>query len=138
MRKKPKKEVMPWRQGVLSHHQRGSMKRGDATKVTWEVRQEVNRRSMELRGTDIPCCEKCGTTKNLTKAHIVNASQGGLGYDPANIMNLCGTHGLTDTCHHKSDNSYTGRQWKKQYGAMLRLYYSEGNGKNYWSYKEEA
>lgn len=138
MRKKPKKKPAPWRVGILDHHQRGVPKSGDYTKVTSGVRKEVNRRSQELRDSTIPVCEHCGTTKGLTKAHIVNASQGGPGGDPSNIMNLCGTHGLIGTCHHWADSTLPGRKWKKQYGAMLRLYYSEGNGKNYWSYKEEA
>jgi hypothetical protein len=137
MRKKPKKEVMPWRQGLLSHHQRGSMKQGDYTKVTDRVREEVNRRSQELLDTDIPVCERCGSPRELCKSHIQEASHRGAGFDPANIINLCGTHG-TKGCHEWSDQTFAGRQWKKQYGAMLRLYYAEGNGKNYWSYKEEA
>lgn len=109
-------------------------KRGDITKVTPQVRQEVNRRSMELLDVDIAVCERCGTSKNLTKAHIINASQGGAGGDPANIMNLCGTHGMAGTCHNWADNDRDGRLWKKQYGAMLKLYYSEGNGKYFWKY----
>ena len=107
-------------------------RRGDHTKVTANVRTEVNRRSMELSGCDIPVCERCGTTKNLTKAHIINASQGGAGGDPANIMNLCGTHGWEGTCHDHCDNTQDGHKFKKQYGAMLKLYYSEGNGKAHW------
>ena len=109
-------------------------KRGDITKVTPQVRAEVNRRSMELLDVDIPVCERCGTSKNLTKAHGIDASQGGSGRDPANIMNLCGTHGMAGTCHNWADNTREGRLWKKQYGAMLKLYYSEGNGKYFWMY----
>jgi hypothetical protein len=138
VKKKPKKKVAPWREGILDHHKRHNRLRGAITKVTGEVRAEVNRRSMELMGTDIAVCERCGTSKNLSKGHIVEAAHMGPGYDPANIMNLCGTHGFKGTCHDWADNEFAGRQWKKQYGAMLRLYYSEGNGKNYWSYKEEA
>lgn len=138
MQKKKKKEPAPWRVGILDHHKRHNRLRGAITKVTDVVRVEVNRRSMEITGTDIPVCERCGTSRNLTKAHIIAAAQLGPGYDPANIMNLCGTHGCEGTCHDYCDNTYAGRIWKKQYGAMLKLYYAEGNGKNYWSYKEEA
>ncbi|MNN38903.1 hypothetical protein D3C81_1529220 [compost metagenome] len=138
MRKKQKKPVMPWRDGILDHHKREKRLRGSITRVTPNVRSEVNRRSMELLGADIPVCERCGSPHNLSKAHIKEASHLGPGYDPANIMNLCGTHGMKGTCHDWADNTMEGRAYKKQYGAMLRLYYSEGNGKNYWSYKEEA
>lgn len=109
-------------------------KRGDLTKVTPQVRSEVNRRSMELLDVDVPVCERCGSMKNLSKAHILEASHLGPGNIPWNIMNLCGTHGWKDTCHDWADNTREGRAWKRQYGAMLRLYYSEGNGKHYWNY----
>lgn len=109
-------------------------KRGDVTKVTPQVRQEVNRRSMELLDVDIPVCERCGTSKNLSKGHILEAAHMGPGSIPWNIMNLCGTHGWKDTCHDWADNTREGRLWKKQYGAMLKLYYSEGNGQYFWKY----
>lgn len=136
--KKKKKERMPWRINILPDHKRNSRLRRQVTETTDDVRQEVDRRSMEILGTDIPCCERCGTPKLLTKAHIIARSALGPGYDPANIINLCGTHGFKGTCHDWADNNFDGRIWKKQYGAMLKLYYAEGNGKNYWSYKEEA
>lgn len=120
---KKKKPIAPWRQNILAHHKRGNPKRGDITKVTPNVRKEVNRRSMELTGSTEPVCERCGTTKNLTKAHIINASQGGPGNDPANIINLCGTHGMKGTCHDWADNTIEGRKWKERYGKMLRKYY---------------
>lgn len=122
-RKKPKKPVAPWRQNILAHHKRSAPKRGDLTKVTANVRKEVNRRSMELIGANYPVCERCGTTHNLTKAHIINASQGGPGNDPSNIMNLCGTHGMKGTCHDWADNTIEGRKWKYHYGRILRKYY---------------
>lgn len=109
-------------------------KRGDATKVTPQVRHEVNRRSMELLDVDIPCCERCGTSRNLSKGHILEASHMGPGYIPWNIMNLCGTHGWKGTCHDWADNTREGRLWKKEYGAMLQLYYTEGNGQYFWKY----
>lgn len=120
---KKKKPIAPWRQNILAHHKRSAPKRGDITRVTPNVRKEVNRRSMEMLGASVPVCERCGTTQNLTKAHIVNASQGGPGGDPANIINLCGTHGMKGTCHDWADNTKDGRKWKEQYGKMLRKYY---------------
>lgn len=137
MQRKKKKTPAPWRVGILDHHQRNKRLAGAITKVTAEVRAEVNRRSMEIMGTDVPVCERCGTSKNLSKGHIVEASHLGPGYDPANIMNLCGTHGFKGTCHDWADNDYAGRQWKKQYGAMLKLYYREGAGMNYWRYHDD-
>ena len=137
MQRKPKKEPAPWRKDILSHHKRNKRLAGAITKVTDAVRVEVNRRSMEIMGTDIPVCERCGTSKQLSKCHIKEASQYGAGYDPANIMNLCGTHGFRGTCHDWADHTKEGRLWKKQYGAMLRLYYREGAGVNYWTYHDD-
>lgn len=54
-------------------------KRGDLTKVTPQVRSEVNRRSMELLDVDVPVCERCGSMKNLSKAHILEAAHLGPG-----------------------------------------------------------
>lgn len=135
--KKKKKQQMPWKVGILDHHQRNKKLAGAITKVTDAVRAEVNRRSMEIMGTDVPVCERCGTSKSLSKAHIVEASQYGAGYDPANIMNLCGTHGFTGTCHDWADNQKEGRDYKRQYGAMLKLYYREGNGMHHWNYHDD-
>lgn len=120
------------------HKVRSAPKRGKITKVTANVRKEVNRRSMELLGVDIACCERCGVSYNLSKAHIQDASQMGPGYIPWNIMNLCGTHGWKGTCHDYCDNTLDGRKWKKRYGDKLRLYYKSGNGKHFWKYEEEA
>lgn len=137
MQKKKKKTPAPWRTGILDHHKRNKKLAGAITKVTAEVRSEVNRRSMEIMGTDVPCCERCGTSKQLSKAHLKEASQLGPGYDPANIMNLCGTHGFSGTCHDWADNCKDGRDFKRQYGAMLRLYYREGAGMNHWTYHDD-
>ena len=116
-----------------SKGKRGAGKKtvGDITKVTTAVREEVNRRSMELMGTDVPVCERCGSPKELSKSHIENASQVGSGGTPLNIMNLCGTHGFVGTCHDWCDNTAKGREWKKGYGEMLLEYYNEGDGKPY-------
>lgn len=56
-----------------TYSKRNKPKRGDLTKVTPQVRSEVNRRSMELLGVDIAVCERCGTSKNLSKGHILEA-----------------------------------------------------------------
>lgn len=122
---KKKKEPAPWRAGILNHHKRNKPKRGDYTKVTAAVRKEVDRRSMERWHSNVACCERCGTIHNLTKAHIQNASQMGSGSDPRNIMNLCGTHGWTGSCHDYCDNVRAGLVFKRQYGEFLQQYYTE-------------
>lgn len=53
------------------YRKRRKPKAGDITKVTPKVRNEVNRRSMELLNVDVPVCERCGSMKNLSKAHVV-------------------------------------------------------------------
>lgn len=94
---------------------------------------------MELWDSDIPLCEKCGYARDLTKAHILNASQGGSGSDPANILNLCGSHGIGGRdgrggCHDKSDNTAAGRTWKVAQGEKLAEYYRAGEGRKHWKY----
>lgn len=107
-------------------------KRGTQTRVTTKVRKEVDRRSMELMSSPVPCCEKCGYIYQISKAHMENASQGGTGRHPRNIANLCGTHGMVGTCHHWADNTPEGRRWKVRYAKKLESYYRDGNGKNFW------
>jgi hypothetical protein len=52
----------------------------------------------------------------------------GSGGDPANIVNLCGTHGMGGRdgkggCHDFCDNTAAGREWKIQKRAELLAYY---------------
>lgn len=105
-------------------HGRRKKKRGQHTEVTQAVRNEIDRRSREIWNVNIRCCERCGTIHNLTAAHIVNASQYGSGSDPANLIQLCGTHGFGG-CHDWADNTAAGRKWKKEYAEFLQNYYKE-------------
>jgi hypothetical protein len=110
------------------NHKRNKPKRGSLTRITQAVRDEVNRRSMEMMGTDVPVCEKCGYARDLTKAHLISAAQGGSGSDPANIVNLCGSHGIgghdgKGGCHDRADNSLAGRVWKEVMRCKLLDYY---------------
>lgn len=118
-------------------HKRGKTKRGNVTVITDKVRREVNRRSMSLWDVNTPCCERCGYTNDLCGAHMENASQGGTGGHPANIVNLCGTHGMggyngQGGCHDWADNSLDGREWKKRKAAELEKYYKTGEGRKHW------
>lgn len=116
-------------------HKRFKKKRGNHTAVTDKVRKEVARRSMERFNINVPCCEICGTTRMLTAAHLVNASQYGSGGVPWNIAYICGTHGWTDTCHHRIDNTAEGREWKLNYAIELVEYYTDGPGRDYWRFE---
>jgi hypothetical protein len=121
-------------------HKRAKPKRGDSTKITNAVREEVNRRSMERMGTDVPVCERCGYFKDLTKAHLSNASQGGSGGVPWNIIQLCGSHGIgghngKGGCHDWADNTLEGREWKEQQLTRLTIYYT-GEGAKHWKHSE--
>ena len=109
-------------------HGRNKQKRKDVTKVTDKVRKEIARRSMELLEIDIAGCEHCGYTRDLCAAHMDNASQMGSGSEPWNVAYLCGSHGIggfngKGGCHDWADNTKAGREWKEQYGKMLRKYY---------------
>lgn len=116
-------------------HGRNKPLRRNHTAITQKVRNECDRRSMEVWGTNIPCCERCGALE-YTAAHIQAASQYGSGGVPWNIINLCGTHG-TKGCHDWADNTAAGRKYMKQKAIELKKYYESGNGRMYWAYKEE-
>lgn len=115
---------------------RNKPKRGSYTNVTDKVRKEIERRSMELWNSTVPCCEHCGRIDMLCAAHMENASQYGSGGVPWNIMLICGTHGWTDRCHHWADNTLPGRTWKEGKIIELREYYDSGAGRKYWRYAE--
>lgn len=123
--------VFEYRPSPKPQHGRNKPKRGTVTKVKNNVRDEVNRRSMELMDVDVPVCERCGSSKDLTKAHMEAAAQGGSGSEPWNIVNLCGTHG-TKQCHEWADNTPEGLKWKKKKRVDLLSYYLMGEGRNHW------
>jgi 5-methylcytosine-specific restriction endonuclease McrA len=100
-------------------------KRGQVTKITPKVRKEVLRRS-EGR------CERCGRSSAYAfeMAHLQQASQGGSGSDPANIVLLCGPSVNTGTCHNFADYTAEGREWRMEKKSELEKYY--GEARNVW------
>lgn len=102
------------------NHNRRVPKRGTLSKITTVVRQEVIRRS---KGQ----CERCGRTTaySFEMAHLVQASQGGRGNDPANIVLLCGPSVNTGTCHNFADYTSAGREWRMRKREELQELYHD-------------
>ena len=94
-------------------------KRRNLTRITQKVRREVERRSAGK-------CERCGRTSAycFEMAHLQNASNGGAGSDPSNIVLLCGPKVNIGTCHNYADETSAGRHWKMRKKAELEQYYS--------------
>lgn len=103
---------------------RRAPKRGQASKITKSVRDEVWERSGGK-------CERCGRTKAYAfeMAHLVQASQLGRGDDPANIVLLCGPSVNTGTCHNFADYTAKGREWRMAKRKELIAYYEQKNTK---------
>lgn len=99
-------------------HNRRAPKRGDLTKITNKVRKEVQIRSEGK-------CERCGRTTAYAfeMSHLIQASQGGSGSDPANIVLLCGPSVNTGTCHNFADYTAAGREWRMQKRKELIEFY---------------
>lgn len=95
-------------------------KRGNKTRITQVVRNEVWERSNG-------CCERCGKSRAYAfeMAHLVQASQGGRGDDPANIVLLCGPSVNTGTCHNFADYTAEGRKWRMNKRKELIEYYGK-------------
>lgn len=93
-------------------------KRGNKTRITEAVRKEVKRRSGGR-------CERCGigSAYSFEMAHLIQASQGGSGSDPTNVMLLCGPSVNTGTCHNFVDYTKEGRAWAKQAHEQLKKQY---------------
>lgn len=70
-------------------------------------------------------CERCGRSRAYAfeMAHLINASQGGRGDDPSNIVLLCGPSVNTGTCHWYVDSTTSGREWKLNKRKELRAHY---------------
>lgn len=104
-------------------HNRRTQRRRNLTRITANVRKEVLERSERA-------CERCRRTQAYAfeMAHLDNASQGGKGGDPANIVLLCGPKVNTGTCHHWADSTTEGREWKKTKKAELIDYYNLKGG----------
>lgn len=99
-------------------HKRRKPKRSSITRITKEVRKEVLERSEGK-------CERCGRSSAYAFefAHLINASQGGRGDDPTNIVLLCGPSVNTGTCHNYADYTADGRAWKLGKLKELRVRY---------------
>ncbi|GGJ48827.1 HNH endonuclease [Virgibacillus salexigens] len=96
-------------------------KRGQLTKITQNVREEVLRRSEGK-------CERCGRTRAYAfeMAHLKGAGQLGRGDDPSNIVLLCGPSVNSGTCHHFADSTKAGREWRTEMKDKLENYYLGG------------
>ena len=77
------------------------------TRITKEVREEVLKRSEGK-------CERCLRSRAYAfeMAHLVQASHGGRGDEPWNIVLLCGPSVNTGTCHNYADYTADGRAWR--------------------------
>lgn len=102
-------------------HKRRAPKRGDKTKITPKVREEVLRRSNW-------CCERCGkhSSWGMEMAHLLSAGKGGSGSEPWNIVLLCGPSVNSGTCHNFADYTKEGREWRKRKREELKRYYLKG------------
>ncbi|WP_079708590.1 HNH endonuclease [Paraliobacillus ryukyuensis] len=100
------------------NYKRRKPKRGNTSKITNKVRDEVIRRSEGK-------CERCGRTSAYAfeMAHLVQASQGGRGDDPANVSLLCGPSVNTGTCHNFADYTAECREWRMNKRKELIGYY---------------
>jgi|SRR5690625_68317 len=103
------------------NYKRFKKTRAQKTRVTTKARQEVYRRA----GGRI--CERCGRTQaySFEVAHLIQASSGGSGDDPANLVLLCGPSVNTGTCHNFADYTADGREWRMNKRKELIKYYEE-------------
>jgi 5-methylcytosine-specific restriction endonuclease McrA len=101
-------------------HKRGKPRRGQFTRITQKVRQEVLERS-EGR------CERCGRSQSYSfeMGHLINASQGGSGSEPWNIALLCGPSVNSGTCHNWADYTEDGRRWRLAFRERLEKKYKK-------------
>ncbi len=111
---------MPAVPKINPNHKRRVKK--NATKITQKVTDEVLRRSGGR-------CERCGKSSAYAfeRAHLIQASQGGRGDDPANIVLLCGPSVNSGTCHNWCDYTAAGRMWRMQKRKELEQYYERKN-----------
>jgi hypothetical protein len=102
-------------------YKRGKPRRGQFTRITQKVRQEVIRRSNGH-------CERCGRSQaySFEMAHLINASQGGSGSEFWNVALLCGPSVNSGTCHHWADYTQEGRSWRLSFRERLKEKYKKG------------
>src|SRR5699024_11670556 len=107
---------------INPNHKRRVPLRRNHTRITLTVTNEVMYRSEGK-------CECCGRTNAYAfeRAHLINASQGGSGSDPANIVWLCGPSVNSGTCHHWADSTAEGREWRKKKRKELIIIYERKN-----------
>lgn len=105
------------------NHKRRVPKRGQLTRITNKVREEVLKRSEGK-------CERCGRTNAYAfeMSHLIQASQLGRGDDPANIVLLCGPSVNTGTCHNFADYTAKGREWRMEKRKELKQHYGKRQG----------
>ncbi len=99
-------------------HKRRKPKRGQVSRITANVREEVKQRSGGR-------CERCGASQSYAfeLAHLQQASQGGRGDEPWNIALLCGPSVNSGTCHNFADYTSEGREWRMKKREELIRYY---------------
>lgn len=91
----------------------------------------TNKARQEVYGRADGKCERCGRTRaySFEVAHLIQASQGGRGDDPANLSLLCGPSVNTGTCHNFADYTAEGREWRTNKRKELMNYYEQQNNK---------
>jgi len=101
------------------NHKRRVPKRGTRTRITQKARNEVYDR------VGYRHCERCKRSQAYAfeVAHLIQASQGGSGDDPANLALLCGPSTDSRTCHHFADYTAEGREWRMEKRKELIEYY---------------
>lgn len=81
---KPKREIAPWRVGIISHHRR---------KPSRKSRSEFPAKVVkELRAEAAGLCRNCASARDTTTHHVMPRSRGGRGVK-TNGLRLC------DPCH---------------------------------------
>lgn len=104
---------------INPNHRRRVPKRRNVTRITPKARNEVYER------VGMRKCERCGRTfaYAFEVSHLEQASQGGRGDDPANLVLLCGPSVNTNTCHWWIDSTKEGREWAMEKRKELIEYY---------------
>lgn len=101
------------------NHKRLKQKRGNKSRITQNVRNEVLRRSEHK-------CERCGRSQAYAfeMAHLKQSSAGGCGNVPYNVVLLCGPSVNTGTCHNWADYTKEGREWRISKREELMVLYA--------------
>jgi len=104
---------------INPNHKRRVPKRGTRTRITQKARNEVYER------VGYRHCERCKRSQAYAfeVAHLIQASQGGSGDDPANLALLCGPSVNSGTCHWWADSTKEGREWRMEKRKELQEYY---------------